>query len=124
GGPDPGPRGLQPLRRHRVQRHRGSLVMTRQLHLNAFLMGCGHHEAAWRLPDSDPFAHTDLAHSINLAQIAERGTFDSVFLANAPALWGSAKHRPAGALEPTVLLTALAGGRLEELIVPDHALEH
>lgn len=83
--------------------------MTRPLHLNAFLMGCGHHEAAWRLPDSDPFAHTDLAHWINLAQIAERGTFDSVFLADAPALWGSAKHRPAGALEPTVLLTALAG---------------
>ena len=50
--------------------------MTRQLHLNAFLMGCGHHEAAWRLPDSDPFAHTDLAHWTNLAQIAERGTFD------------------------------------------------
>ena len=64
--------------------------MTRQLHLNAFLMGCGHHQAAWRLPDSDPFAHTDLAHGINLAQIAERGTFDSVFLADAPALWGGA----------------------------------
>jgi FMN-dependent oxidoreductase (nitrilotriacetate monooxygenase family) len=82
--------------------------VTRQLHLNAFLMGCGHHEAAWRLPDSDPFAHTDLAHWANLAQIAERGTFDSIFLADAPALWGSAKHRPAGALEPTVLLTAIA----------------
>ena len=60
--------------------------MTRQLHLNAFLMGCGHHEAARRLPDSDPFAHTDLAHWTNLAQIAERGTFNSVFLADAPAL--------------------------------------
>ena len=83
--------------------------MTRQLHLNAFLMGCGHHEAAWRLPDSDPFAHTDLAHWTNLARTAERGTFDSVFLADSPALWGSARHRPAGALEPTVLLTALAG---------------
>jgi hypothetical protein len=33
--------------------------MTRQLHLNAFLMSCGHHEAAWRLPGSDPFANTD-----------------------------------------------------------------
>jgi hypothetical protein len=31
--------------------------MTRQLHFNAFLMGCGHHEAAWRLPQSDPFAN-------------------------------------------------------------------
>jgi FMN-dependent oxidoreductase (nitrilotriacetate monooxygenase family) len=83
--------------------------MTRQLHLNAFLMSCGHHEAAWRLPESDPFANTDLRHWTNLAQIAERGTFDSIFLADAPALWGSVRHRPGGSLEPTVLLTALAG---------------
>ena len=83
--------------------------MTRQLHFNAFLMGCGHHEAAWRLPESDPFAHLDLGHWTNLAQTAERGAFDSVFLADSPALWGNAKHRPGGALEPTVLLTALAG---------------
>jgi FMN-dependent oxidoreductase (nitrilotriacetate monooxygenase family) len=82
--------------------------MTRQLHLNAFLMGCGHHEAAWRLPESSPFASLDLGHWTALAQIAERGTFDSVFLADAPALWGEARHRPGGSLEPTVLLTALA----------------
>jgi FMN-dependent oxidoreductase (nitrilotriacetate monooxygenase family) len=80
----------------------------RQLHFNAFLMSSGHHEAAWRLPDSDPFANFDLAHWHNLARIAERGTFDSVFLADGPVLWGNAKYRPAGALEPTVLLTALA----------------
>lgn len=83
--------------------------MTRQLHFNAFLMGIGHHEAAWRLPQSDPFASTDVRHWTNLAQIAERGAFDSVFLADGPALWGDPKHRPGGALEPTVLLTALAG---------------
>ena len=82
--------------------------MTGGLHLNAFLMGCGHHEAAWRLPESNPFANSDLGHWTRLAQIAERGTFDSVFLADAPALWGEAKHRPGGSLEPTVLLTALA----------------
>ena len=82
--------------------------MTGRLHLNAFLMGCGHHEAAWRLPESNPFANLDLGHWTKLAQIAERGTFDSVFLADAPALWGEAKHRPGGSLEPTVLLTALA----------------
>ena len=34
----------------------------RQLHLNAFLMSVGHHEAAWRLPESDPFANFDLEH--------------------------------------------------------------
>jgi FMN-dependent oxidoreductase (nitrilotriacetate monooxygenase family) len=80
----------------------------RQLHFNAFLMSSGHHEAAWRLPQSDPFANFDLGHWRNLAQIAERGTFDSLFLADGPALWHSPAHRPAGALEPTVLLTALA----------------
>jgi FMN-dependent oxidoreductase (nitrilotriacetate monooxygenase family) len=80
----------------------------RQLHLNAFLMSSGHHEAAWRLPDSDPFANFDLGHWQNLAQLAERGTFDSLFLADGPALRGNARYRPVGSLEPTVLLTALA----------------
>jgi len=80
----------------------------RQLHFNAFLMSSGHHEAAWRLAESDPFANVDLAHWRNLAQIAERAAFDSLFLADNPALWGSPRHRPAAALEPTVLLAALA----------------
>jgi FMN-dependent oxidoreductase (nitrilotriacetate monooxygenase family) len=84
-------------------------VTDRQLHFNAFLMSSGHHEAAWRLPESNPFANMDLAHWRNLAQLAERARFDSLFLADSPAMWNSAKHRPAGALEPTVLLTALAG---------------
>ncbi|MGO9159278.1 MAG: LLM class flavin-dependent oxidoreductase [Streptosporangiaceae bacterium] len=80
----------------------------RQLHFNAFLMSSGHHEAAWRLAESDPFANVDLAHWHNLAQLAERAAFDSLFLADNPALWGSPRHRPAAALEPTVLLAALA----------------
>ncbi|MCX5064339.1 LLM class flavin-dependent oxidoreductase [Micromonospora lupini] len=79
------------------------------LHLNAFLMGVGHHEAAWRLPQSDPFAQTDVAHFTRLARIAERGKLDSLFLADSPVLWNSIGRRPGGTLEPTVLLTALAG---------------
>jgi FMN-dependent oxidoreductase (nitrilotriacetate monooxygenase family) len=81
----------------------------RQLHLNAFLMSSGHHEAAWRLPESDPHADFDLGHWIRLAQLAERGKLDSLFLADGPALWHSAEFRPAGALDPLILLTALAG---------------
>src|SRR5918912_160430 len=54
--------------------------MPRQLHLNAFLMNTGHHEASWRLPESDPYAHVELAHYVNLARIAERGTFDPLAL--------------------------------------------
>ena len=83
--------------------------MTRQLHLNAFLMDVGHHEAAWRLPESDPAAGVDVAHYRNLARIAERGKLDSLFLADSPVLWNNLGRRPGGSLEPTVLLTALAG---------------
>ncbi|MGW3415274.1 LLM class flavin-dependent oxidoreductase [Streptomyces sp. NPDC000888] len=80
----------------------------RQLHLNAFLMNTGHHEASWRLPESDPYASVDLAHYVNLARIAERGTFDSLFLADGPVLFNSVGQRPSGTLEPITLLTALA----------------
>lgn len=57
---------------------------------------------------SDPYAHVELDHYVRLARIAERGTFDSLFLADGPQLWGSVGQRPAGALEPLTLLTALA----------------
>ncbi|MFC7529812.1 LLM class flavin-dependent oxidoreductase [Actinoplanes sp. GCM10030250] len=79
------------------------------LHLNAFLMSVGHHEAAWRLPESNPRADLDVEHFKRLAQIAERGRLDSVFLADGPVLWDQVGRRPSGVLEPTVLLTALAG---------------
>ncbi len=82
--------------------------MSQQLHLNAFLMSTGHHEASWRLPESNPFANTTIEHYLDLAQIAERGLFDSVFFADSPALFGEVGRRPAGSLEPTVLLTAIA----------------
>ncbi|MEV6008013.1 LLM class flavin-dependent oxidoreductase [Streptomyces sp. NPDC051976] len=83
--------------------------MTRQLHLNAFLMNTGHHEASWRLPESDPFASVDVGHYRHLARTAERGTFDSLFLADGPVLFHSVGQRPSGTLEPLTLLTALAG---------------
>src|ERR1041385_6843951 len=83
-------------------------MTTRQLHLNAFLMSTGHHEASWRLPESDPHANLDVHHYVALARTAERGLMDSVFFADSPALWGDVGRRPAGSLEPTVLLAAMA----------------
>ena len=80
----------------------------RELHLNAFLMEAGHHEAAWRLPESNPRADFELQHWIALAQFAEDAKFDSFFLADGPALTGSGEFRPPGQLEPLTLLTALA----------------
>jgi FMN-dependent oxidoreductase (nitrilotriacetate monooxygenase family) len=80
----------------------------RELHLNAFLMEAGHHEASWRLPDSNPRADFDLAHWIELAKLAEAAKFDSLFLADGPALTGNGAFRPPGQLEPFTLLTALS----------------
>lgn len=82
--------------------------MSRTLHLNAFLMSTGHHEASWRLPESNPLAHLDIEHYIRLAQTAERGLFDSIFFADSPVLQGDPGRRPVGKLEPTILLTAIA----------------
>src|SRR5689334_13640153 len=79
----------------------------KQLHLNAFLMSTGDHEASWRLPESDPGANTDIRHYVRLAQTAERGLMDSVFFADSPML-GEVGRRPSGSLEPTVLLAAMA----------------
>jgi FMN-dependent oxidoreductase (nitrilotriacetate monooxygenase family) len=80
----------------------------RQLHLNAFLMTIGHHESAWRLPESSLTATWELAHYVELAKIAERGKFDSIFFGDGPALQGDVRYRPVGRLDPTVLLPALA----------------
>lgn len=82
--------------------------MTRELHLNAFLMEAGHHEAAWRLLESNPRADFDLGHWIRLARLAEAAKFDSIFLADGPALTGTGEFRPPGQLEPLTLLTALS----------------
>ncbi len=80
----------------------------RELHLNAFLMEAGHHEAAWRLPDANARADFELEHWITLARLAEDARFDSLFLADGPALTGSGAFRPPGQLEPFTLLTALS----------------
>jgi N-acetyl-S-(2-succino)cysteine monooxygenase len=80
----------------------------RQLHLNAFIYDTGHHEAAWRLPESNPDAATDIGHHIQVARIAEAAGFDSIFLADSPALVGDPRYRPAVRLDPTALLGALS----------------
>ena len=80
----------------------------RQLHFNLFLHDTGHHEASWRLPESDPFANLSLEAHQHLAKVAEDARFDSVFLADSPVTWGDPGRRPSGKLEPTVLLAALA----------------
>jgi len=74
----------------------------RKLHLNAFISGTGHHEAAWRYPDSTPELGLDIRHYQKIAQIAERGLLDSLFVADGYS------GRSSGKLEPFTQLAALA----------------
>jgi FMN-dependent oxidoreductase (nitrilotriacetate monooxygenase family) len=81
---------------------------TRLLHLNAFLHDIGHHEAAWRLPESNPLDTVNVEHYIKLARVAEAGKFDSIFFADSPSLQNDPRFRPIGILDPIPLLAALA----------------
>jgi FMN-dependent oxidoreductase (nitrilotriacetate monooxygenase family) len=76
--------------------------------LNAFLMSTGHHEASWRLPESDTTAYREVSHYQELARIAERGKLDSVFFADSPSIFGDLARRPSETIEPALLLTAMA----------------
>jgi FMN-dependent oxidoreductase (nitrilotriacetate monooxygenase family) len=82
--------------------------MTRQMHINLFIHGRGHHEAAWRHPESARLALTDIAYFADLARRAEAGLLDSVFLADSLAVAEDVAHAPRAWLEPVTVLPALA----------------
>lgn len=80
----------------------------RQLHLNLFIHGRGHHEASWRHPSSSPLALTDIRYYQDLAQRAESALFDSIFLADQLALGDDAAQAARTWLEPVTVLAAVA----------------
>ena len=80
----------------------------RQLHLNLFIHGRGHHEASWRHPASSPLALTDIRYYQDLAQRAEAARFDSIFLADQLALGDDAAQAARTWLEPVTVLAAVA----------------
>ncbi|MEV0062572.1 LLM class flavin-dependent oxidoreductase [Nocardia sp. NPDC050718] len=77
-------------------------------HLNAFLMGVGHHEAAWRHPRTDAHRVLDVRHFQELARIAERGKLDSVFFADTLAVGPRIERNTLAVFEPVTLLSAIA----------------
>jgi FMN-dependent oxidoreductase (nitrilotriacetate monooxygenase family) len=81
----------------------------RQLHLNLFIHGRGHHEAAWRHPTASSLPLTDIRYYTDLACKAEAGLFDSVFLADTLAAGDDVPRAPRSWLEPVTTLAALAG---------------
>ncbi|RBO95915.1 LLM class flavin-dependent oxidoreductase [Pseudochrobactrum asaccharolyticum] len=80
----------------------------REMHLNLFIFGCGHHRAAWRHPQSAVEQLSDISYYTNLAQIAERGKFDAIFFADWHAIDNIADG-PRSYFDPLTLLAALAG---------------
>lgn len=82
--------------------------MTRQMHLNLFIQSKGHHEASWRHPAASQLSTTDIRYYQDLAEKAEAGLFDSLFLADQLAVGDDISHGPRTGLEPLTLLAALA----------------
>ncbi|TDF98789.1 LLM class flavin-dependent oxidoreductase [Paenibacillus piri] len=81
----------------------------RQLHLNLFVTPVGHHEAAWRHPDTDVDQLLDFSFFQRLAAKAEAAKLDSIFLADRVATSPSAvQYGAIGGYEPLTLLSALA----------------
>ena len=82
--------------------------MSRQMHLNLFIHSRGHHEASWRHPASSPKSVFDISYYQEVAQKAEKGFFDSIFLADQLALGEDIANGPRTGLEPVTVLSALA----------------
>lgn len=78
------------------------------MHLNLFIYPGGHHEAAWRHPDSDPRAVLDIGYYQRLAQRAEEERLDAIFFADGPALADNIRYASRFRLEPLTWMSAIA----------------
>jgi FMN-dependent oxidoreductase (nitrilotriacetate monooxygenase family) len=81
---------------------------SKQLHLNLNFLNAGTFASAWRWPTSQATDYADVQYYVRVAQLAEKGTFDSVFLADFPALSDRPEYRPFQSLEPTITLATIA----------------
>ncbi|VFR49673.1 Nitrilotriacetate monooxygenase component A [plant metagenome] len=79
----------------------------RRLHLNVNAWLQGFVPSAWRVPEHDPLGFIDVQHYVRVAQAAERGKFDAIFLADSVST-DNLSTGPVTALEPTLVLTAVA----------------
>lgn len=71
--------------------------------------GYGLDQGAWRMPQADPTAYTNIDAQVELAKIAERGKIQMLFFADTPALtMDIGDQPPQSPMDPIVLLTALA----------------
>ncbi|MGW5213431.1 NtaA/DmoA family FMN-dependent monooxygenase [Streptomyces sp. NPDC004051] len=81
-----------------------------QMHLTVQLIGgTGIEQGAWRWPGDRANAFIDVDALVRAARTAERGKLDAIFFADTPAVTVDlATSSPQAALDPVVVLTALA----------------
>lgn len=89
------------------------MARNEKLKLGLFLFAHGHHVGGWRHPKADPSTAMDFSKYIGWVQTAERALFDTVFLADTPAMMGykgaNTQERPySGYFDPVTLLSALS----------------
>lgn len=95
------------------------VAASRRMSLHFNISGVGHANYAWRHPDSQTERALDLDYYVQLAQTAERGKFDSIFIADTPALRPDPNDVLANTpFEPITLLSALAGATSHIGLVP------
>nr|WP_279389524.1 LLM class flavin-dependent oxidoreductase [Mammaliicoccus sciuri] len=80
----------------------------KHIKLGLFLAGYGHHVASWRHEKAIEKGPMDLNHLINTAQLAEKGLFDLVFLADSLFVSESSHPNILSRFEPFTLLSVLS----------------
>ncbi|MES2531309.1 MAG: LLM class flavin-dependent oxidoreductase, partial [Pseudomonadota bacterium] len=84
-----------------------------QMHLGAFFFGVGHHLAAWRHPDVDAGAASQIEALKEWTRVAEDAKFDAIFFADNVGMPGPpdavvAKNALWYPLDPLITLAALS----------------
>lgn len=81
----------------------------RKMNLNLFLNSLGHHEAAWRYPESPAEDILNFSYYKKVAQKAEQAKLDAIFLADRVSISPqSVEHGSQVSFEPLTLLSALS----------------
>jgi len=85
------------------------ITAARQIRLNLNLQTAGRHDAAWKTQENTDHLAADADWYVRVAQLAEKGKLDAIFLADGHgSLGGESVRRPWRGLDPTVLLAAIA----------------
>ena len=79
-----------------------------EMHLGIFVLGTGHHIAAWRHPDVPANGAEDFQFYKHVAEIAEKGKLDLFFLSDGLTFHELSHPAEQVRLEPITLLSALA----------------